>query len=31
VERRRQGDLSPFMETPVQVVTKGRGGRFGGK
>ncbi|GGD70548.1 substrate-binding domain-containing protein [Caballeronia grimmiae] len=31
VERRRQGELSPFMETPVQVVTKGRGGRFGGK
>ncbi|MDR5740864.1 substrate-binding domain-containing protein [Caballeronia sp. LZ019] len=33
VERRRQRDLSPFMETPVQVVTKGkgRGFRFGGK
>lgn len=31
LEKRRQGDLSPYMETPVQLVTKGqpRGFRFG--
>lgn len=28
LERRRQKDLSPYMETPVQLVTKGRGKGF---
>jgi ribose transport system substrate-binding protein len=30
LEHRREQDLSPFMETPVQVVTKGQGVRVSG-